>query len=180
MNCKAFVLFSLIPLLLQGAPYQDPRDQISIIRNDLKNLEVEFQQLKEHVSNQDASLETVQTDVTAVTKSKKDRSIETKLDSILSELKSIKSHANKLADEIETNRKKNLQLEADFSNLQGALNSVMEALGIDRSSGKFYTVKPGDSLGGIAQKNKTTIQALKKANRLKGDTIIVGQKLKLP
>jgi len=175
-----FALFTLIPLLAQGGPYQDPRDQISIIRNDLKNLEVEFHQLKEHVSNQDAALDMVQSDVAAASEAQKHSPLEAKLDTILSELKSIKSHANKLADEIEANRQKNLQLDADFSSLQGALASVMDALGIEGTSGKSYTVQPGDSLGGIAQKNKTTIQALKKANRLNGDKIFVGQKLKLP
>jgi len=175
-----FLLITMIPLVLQGVPYQDTKEQLSIMRNDLRNLEVGFQQLKQHVSNQDVTLESVQNEVTASTKAQKSQTLDSALNDLLKEIREIKTHANKLADEIETNRKKNLQLETDFSTLQNALNSVMDALGIDSSSGKFYTVKPGDSLGGIAYKNKTTIPALKKANRLKGDKIFVGQKLKLP
>ena len=47
------------------------------------------------------------------------------------------------------------------------------------SNKKMYTVKKGDTLSSIAQKNKTTVSKLKKLNNLKSDTINVGQKLKL-
>lgn len=96
MNVQAFALVVLVPLLLQGAPYHDPKDQISVIRNDLRNLEVEFQQLKERVSNQDVALDTVQADVAATTKAQKNQTVDSKLGSLLTEVKSIKSHANKL------------------------------------------------------------------------------------
>lgn len=44
---------------------------------------------------------------------------------------------------------------------------------------KYYTVKSGDSLWGIAQKNGTTIDALKKLNG-NSEKLQVGQKLKVP
>jgi LysM repeat protein len=47
------------------------------------------------------------------------------------------------------------------------------------SNKKTYTVKKGDTLSSIAQKNKTTVSKLKKLNNLKSDNIHVGQKLKL-
>jgi len=43
-----------------------------------------------------------------------------------------------------------------------------------------YTVKAGNSLWAIANKYKTTVNALKKLNNLKSDIIFVGQKLKIP
>lgn len=43
-----------------------------------------------------------------------------------------------------------------------------------------YVVKPGDVLSRIASRNKTTVAALKEANGLKSDKIVVGQKLKIP
>ena len=43
--------------------------------------------------------------------------------------------------------------------------------------GKIYIVKSGDSLSVIAQKHGTTVDSLKRANKLKSDTIQPGQKL---
>jgi LysM repeat protein len=48
------------------------------------------------------------------------------------------------------------------------------------SGGEEYVVKPGDSLSEIAKAHGTTVKALKEANALTTDKIIVGQKLKVP
>lgn len=48
------------------------------------------------------------------------------------------------------------------------------------AEGEIYVVRKGDTLGGIALKNKTTVANLKKANNLKSDVIRVGQKLVIP
>nr|WP_088825883.1 LysM peptidoglycan-binding domain-containing protein [Listeria goaensis] len=42
-----------------------------------------------------------------------------------------------------------------------------------------YTVKKGDTLWGVASKNKTSVTKLKSLNKLTSNTIYVGQKLKL-
>ncbi len=51
-----------------------------------------------------------------------------------------------------------------------------------RTSGipKWHTIKRGDSLSSIAHKYGTTVAELKRINRLKRDTAILGKKLKLP
>ncbi|MCU0794133.1 MAG: LysM peptidoglycan-binding domain-containing protein [Opitutaceae bacterium] len=43
-----------------------------------------------------------------------------------------------------------------------------------------YTVKAGDSLSLIARRSGTTVGAIKTLNKLKGDSVTVGQKLTLP
>lgn len=43
-----------------------------------------------------------------------------------------------------------------------------------------YTVRRGDTLSEIARRHGTTVAALRQRNRLKGDRILVGQKLVLP
>lgn len=48
------------------------------------------------------------------------------------------------------------------------------------SSGKKYTVKPGDNLYRIGKANNTTLEAIKALNGLKADTLHVGQVLILP
>lgn len=47
-------------------------------------------------------------------------------------------------------------------------------------SGSTHTVVSGDSLGKLAKRYGTTIAAFREVNNLKGDTIRIGQKLKVP
>jgi len=42
-----------------------------------------------------------------------------------------------------------------------------------------YVVKSGDTLGRIAKAHHTTVRALKAANHLKNDRIVVGEKLRI-
>lgn len=52
--------------------------------------------------------------------------------------------------------------------------------GMSPDAGNTYTVVSGDTLGGIARKQGTTVSALRAANNLSGDMLRVGQKLVLP
>lgn len=47
-------------------------------------------------------------------------------------------------------------------------------------SGRAYVVRPGDSLSVIAARHGTTVGALRTANRITGDKIMVGQELVIP
>ena len=81
-----------------------------------------------------------------------------------------------------------------MQNLEAALQSMMEVwqakettneivkeiVNKGSDSGKTYKVQPGDSLGKIAQTHKVSIQALRDANQLTHDRIIIGQTLKIP
>ena len=48
------------------------------------------------------------------------------------------------------------------------------------AGGKTYTVKRGDNLTRIARQNGITLSALRKANSLNTDRILIGQKLQIP
>lgn len=48
------------------------------------------------------------------------------------------------------------------------------------SAAKTYTVKAGDTLTRVAKTHGTTVNALRSANNLKTDRLVVGQKLKIP
>jgi LysM repeat protein len=55
--------------------------------------------------------------------------------------------------------------------------SKSEAVG---GTGNVYTVKAGETLTRIAKQHGTTAKAIRTANNLKTDRLVVGQKLKLP
>ncbi|MCW1915959.1 LysM peptidoglycan-binding domain-containing protein [Luteolibacter sp. GHJ8] len=46
--------------------------------------------------------------------------------------------------------------------------------------GKTYVVVRGDTLSSIARKNGTTVAAIKKANGMSSDTVVLGAKLRIP
>ena len=59
-----------------------------------------------------------------------------------------------------------------------AVHIVRDEIGVPKPS--RVTVQPGDSLWGLARRHKTTIEALRAANGLVGDQLVVGQGLTLP
>ena len=62
-----------------------------------------------------------------------------------------------------------------------ATTSPMSAAPVDSTGGEqVYTVKSGDVLYNIAKAHGTTVKAIRTANDLKSDRIVVGQKLKIP
>lgn len=48
------------------------------------------------------------------------------------------------------------------------------------AAGDKYVVQPGDSLSKVAARHGVSTKALREANKLKGDTILIGQKLTIP
>ena len=48
------------------------------------------------------------------------------------------------------------------------------------SGGKVHTVAKGDSLGRISSKYGVSMDAIKKANGMKSDTVVLGSKLRIP
>ena len=65
----------------------------------------------------------------------------------------------------------------DINGLTSTNLSVNQVLMV---SGDFYTVKPGDTLYGIAKKFNTSVNKIKDMNNLSSDLLTVGQKLKIP
>ena len=61
-----------------------------------------------------------------------------------------------------------------------AIPSSADALGAAADAGNVYSVKAGDSLWKIAQDHHVNVSAIKQANNLSGDSLKVGQKLKIP
>jgi lipoprotein-anchoring transpeptidase ErfK/SrfK len=70
----------------------------------------------------------------------------------------------------------------DYIEIQKRVASVNMSLlfsNIITPDSELYTVQPGDSLGRIASRYSTTIDLIKKANKLKSDLIIPGMRLKV-
>lgn len=107
------------------------------------------------------------------------------------ELQQVKSYVNELSGVLASHKQNASDMEKavaqqnqNLQHLQAAMKSMMEALDSKDSDDvalEEYRVKPGDSLGKIAEARRISIKAIKELNDLKDDNRIrVGQKLKLP
>lgn len=123
---------------------------------------------------------------------------------MVADLKQFKTHANETStlltqykQKIESLEKTIDQQNQNIENLQAAMQSLMEALQVkpapasknaskssvapqSSTSSLSYKVKAGDSLEKIARSHQVTIQALKEANGLITDRIVVGKNLIIP
>jgi LysM repeat protein len=124
--------------------------------------------------------------------------LETANKGLVADLQKFKTHANDSSTALAQYKDRVAELEKiinsqsqNIDKLQSAVRLMSEALQVQvketsltdasiPSSDKSYKVKPGDSLEKIARNNGTTLRALREANNLTNDRIIVGQTLKLP
>lgn len=178
-------------------------NSIEMMRHEMGNHEAELRTLSEKLVNMEDAVEEMRqqmnetvTNYSSQIKGSKETfdshiiSQETTLNGFVSDLQKLKNHADRSTTSLENYQKQIAQLERtaeiqnkNIDNLKTAVKSLMAALGEteETSEGqKFYRVQSGDSLGVIAQKHNTTIRAIKELNGLTKDTIMVGQKLKIP
>lgn len=178
-------------------------NSIEMMRHEMTNHEAELRTLSEKLVNMEDAVEemrsqlneTVTTYNSQIKGSKETfdtriLSQEMAMSGFVSDLQKLKSHADRSNSSLEHYQKQITQLEhtveaqnKNLESLKSAVKSLMAALGEtdEKVDGhKYYKVQSGDSLGLIAQKHNTTIRAIKELNGLNKDTIIVGQKLKIP
>jgi len=101
---------------------------------------------------------------------------------IRKDLESLSSHAGQTTKSLTQYRNQINALDKrlkDIAELKGTLDSISKAINAPASS-KTYKVRSGDSLEKIARKHHTTIGALKQANGLTSNTILIGQELRIP
>ena len=126
---------------------------------------------------------------------------------LLSDLRQFKVHSNETTLALTQYRQKLSDIEKsidqqnqNIDHLQAAMRALMEALNgkpaapakggnspsdtvgneIGASAGRTYKIKAGDSLEKIARSHQTTTQAIKTANGLMTDKIVVGKTLIIP
>jgi LysM repeat protein len=168
------------------------RAEISDLRHELNNARVEIQILEEQIQEQENQSKKPATP--SLTDSKLPQ-IERRLilveqmqEKIQGDFKQISSHANqtktclqqysKKIAELEVNQEHQSRLIRDVGDLKTSLKSFTTSLASERTT--TYRVKAGDSLERIARNQKTSIEALKKANNLSHDKIMIGQELVIP
>jgi len=93
-------------------------------------------------------------------------------------------------DEITRQESEIFSLKQEVANLKSELNITEDVSPVktedksqkssSTSTSRYYTVKKGDTLGKIASQFKTTEKTIMEVNKLKKDTVYIGQKLIIP
>lgn len=123
---------------------------------------------------------------------------------LINDLRQFKTHSNETSAILAQYKQKLVDLEKmidqqnlNIDHLQAAMNSLVEALQgkpqtsaksssesghgkVSINSDRSYKIKSGDSLEKIARNHQVSIQALKEANGLTTDRIVVGRTLVIP
>lgn len=181
MHAKLITIFLLSAPLLWGAPPNNNRE-IYEVRSAFQELSY---RLNSHQTELDLLLERLNTLEGKIPRANPSNgrlaALESSQKNLADDFKVLKSHLEKTNSSLHKCEKQlaNLdkQLTTDIASLKNSLKSMIALL---QGGEKLHIVKPGDSLGQIALQHKVSTKTLKEYNNLKSDTIIIGQKIKLP
>ena len=191
---KTIFILSSIFILTQSAFTQSNED----IVNALKKMHFEMQKLKANMQTNQSSYETELNRINATLKDQekiidalraKNKALELKLSKEADNKAVLRTEFLKLLKELDdkidtesSNRQKS-QVEL-FNQIKGFIKKQpVQKTVINNnipSKYKVYTVQRGDTLFIIAKAFNCSIVKIKKMNNLRGDTIQIGQKLKVP
>jgi len=164
------------------------RSELQILDNKIKHLEnsiISFKQNHleklhsryDYLCNQIASIE------------KKFMQNEKQQLSAKQDLRILSQHANETRDALVQYKGRLGEIEKEIKNqnnklvevikLRKTIETIAQAGSIENMA-KTYKVKSGDSLEKIAKNNNVSVEAIKKANHLEQDLIVIGQELKIP
>ena len=178
--------------------------EIRTFEEKLQNQEASFEQLRQQLTD-DVQVQRDFVKASNINLEGKTETLEQSLNNLdtvvkglTADLRQMKTQANDSVSVLTQYKQKLSELEKlmetqsqHMQNLEAALHSMMEVLqakqppresAIKLSEGglKTYKVQPGDSLERIARAQKVSVQALRDANQLYNDRIMVGQTLKIP
>jgi LysM repeat protein len=181
---------------------QEMQNNISGLRHQVTNQETELRIFEEKINNQEIIIDSLRDQLTNATQANKELlkvnqadiegkigPLDNNLKGLVSDTRQIKTHANDLTVALNDTKQRLNELEKmiqaqnqHMASLENALKSMMTVLqaGDSSATAKTYKIQPGDTLEKIAQRNATTIKAIKELNGFTNDKIVVGQTIKLP
>lgn len=190
-------------------PIRDLYSTVEDMRHEVNNHETEIRMFDEQLKNMDSIIENMQNQLEEALKLSKEQmkngfamfesriiALENMTKGIINDMVTFKTYTNETANILSQYKQKISELEKiilqqnqNMEHLQTAISSLMEAFQVkgqtstkseNITASKSYKVKPGDNLEKVARSHQTTIQAIKEANGLTTDRIVVGQILAIP
>lgn len=153
---------------------EELRVEVADLKHALHAAEVEISLLEERLETPSKTTENLST------LQHKIAVIERNQDKLSGEIRTLSTHANQMTSSLSHYRDQIQNLTSRFEDLEkikNTLSSISKSIGRSQTS---YKVKAGDSLEKIARHHNTSVEAIKKANHLQTDRIVVGQELLVP
>lgn len=190
--------FFMIPSTIRA------ENQSSVVHR-IKNCEIELEMLKNSISTQEQSRESLEREVSNLLKatresiketkestSHKQASMDTALEKLTQDCKQLKNHSNELSkvvneltQTVQGMKETSQQQTVAIKELEQALRTITVAMGAkspkmpSSDATISYTVKNGDSLEKIARAHGMTLSEIKEINDLKQSKIYPGQELRV-
>ena len=174
------------------------RTEVEGVKHELNTYQIEHHIIEGKLIDQEQLIETLRQQVSELVSGKypsvtqeiqnlekKIQQLSKKQEKITTDIHQLGSHANDTTTALSQYKEKIIHLEkalqAQALQLQEACKVKEELAKLSQLEGsKIYTVKPGDSLEKIARQSRTTVEEIKKVNKMTSDLIVVDQELLLP
>jgi LysM repeat protein len=163
---------------------QQVQTRLDDSHHGLHCMQADFQILESRIKQLESSLANVKNLARQL------QTLENRQQEIVKDIKQLSSHANETSTTFSQYKNHLGELEKEISSqhqklnevhqLKSSLESVAESIKQISSADVTYRVLPGDSLERIARKYRVSLDALRRANGLDQDRIMVGQELKIP
>lgn len=159
------------------------QSEVDILHEKIGTLQASVEGLKEQPACGQGDLNLEKEKVAGL--DKRLATLEKNQKTLLIDLKTLKDSLNESSSSLAKCQSSLKELESsvsgDIKGLKTSLSTMLALLeGRKDTSKGSYIVKPGDSLGKIAQDHRVSLKDLRELNELQGDQIVVGQKLQLP
>ncbi len=169
------------------------RMELSDLKHQVSNTQVELQILDEKVKVQDKTVSKAKGSSLPDLSSLERRlsQIERQQEKVHAEIKQLSQFATQTSSALSQYRSQIVKLEEaisahrqnidDLSQVKSTLSSISASLkGEQSTSTTTYKVRAGDSLEKIARINKVSVESIKKANTISQNKILIGQELIIP
>jgi LysM repeat protein len=182
--------------------FQQVRSELDDMRLKVRESVTTMELMEQRIASQEKELESLRAQLAVVGSSGSHaqegegpwKAIEKQLVALKSQqtqlqadIRQLQTHANETTSALAQYRKRmdgiDAHVDSHVGQLKGAVESIVAAVKDPAappiSTDGSYVVRPGDTLGGIAQRHGLSIATLRQLNQLKGDRIVVGQKIKI-
>jgi LysM repeat protein len=178
--CAGSSLFANIERVKPDRRWEEIQADIEDLKHSLHGTQIDLNLLEGKVKNH-PSKDKGQTELLE----RRLSSLEKRQDKIAADLQLLSSHINDLAKTFSKEKENAFKDVEEISKLKETLTLLLKTMRTQsleapsKPDVKTYKVKQGDSLERIARLHHSSVEAIKKANHLTDDRIIIGQELRV-